>query len=109
MKDLLAKYLNKLGLSDYRELSQVERATYEEWERVLSKEVRIDDVSKFIKGQVDMLQKELMQAVKEGEDRDALQITAKIENYEAIVSFIDEPEQRRKALFQEIESLSNLM
>lgn len=98
MENLLTKYLKKLGVEDYSELTDVERATYEEWQRILSHEVRIDDVAEYLEGQIARLNKELRAAVTEGEDRDALKITAKIENYEAIIMFIKEPLERRKSL-----------
>lgn len=106
MENLLKKYLEKLGLADYSELSPQERATYEEWERILSHEVRIDDVAKFLESHVGRLNKELREAVTNGEDRDALKITARIENYETIIMFIKEPLERRKSLEQQL--LSNL-
>lgn len=106
MKNLLAKYLEKLGLQDYSELSTVERQTYEEWERILSHEVRIEDVATFLEKQVARLHRELREATKEGEDRQALFKTARIENYEAIIAIIKEPNERRKELEREL--LNNL-
>ena len=70
MKNLLSTYLKRLGLNDYRDLTEMERATYKEWERVLSHEVRIEDVAKFLQGKKKQLQKKLREAVKKGNDRD---------------------------------------
>lgn len=102
MKNLLATYLGKLGLKDYSELSAVEKATYKQWEDVLSKEVRIEDVAKFIQAQKKSLEKKLRDATREGESREALLYTARIDNYEAIITFIKEPLERRKSLEREL-------
>lgn len=102
MKNLLTELLKKLGVEDYSQLTEVEKATYNEWQQILSHEVRIENVAAFLETQVKRLQKELMKAVQEDEDRQALIITAKIENYEAIIMFIKEPLERRKSLEQQL-------
>lgn len=102
MKNLLTELLKKLGVEDYSQLTDLEKATYNEWQQILSHEVRIENVAAFLEVQVKRLSKELMKAVLEGEDREALVITAKIENYEAIIMFIKEPTERRKSLEQQL-------
>lgn len=102
MQNLLKKYLDKLGLTDYSELTEVEKSTYKEWEDVLSVEVKIENVATFLERQVQRLQKELIEATKEGEDRRALLLAARIENYETIIIFIKEPQERRKSLEREL-------
>lgn len=107
MENLLTKFLKKVGVEDYSELSEVEKATYKEWEAILNKEIRIEDVAKYLETQISRLNKDLRNAVTSGNDREALKMTAKIENYEAIILFIREPLERRKSLEQELLSQLN--
>ncbi len=102
MENILNKFLKKVGVEDFSELTEMEKATYQEWEKILSQDVKINDVAKFLEAQINRLNKELRAAVTEAKDREALRITAKIENYEAIIIFIKEPLERRKALEEQL-------
>lgn len=105
-ENILNSFLKKLGVNDYSELSELEKSTYKQWEQILNKTVRIEDVAIFLEVKVKNLQKDLHDAIKEGDDRMALHITAKIENYETIILFIKEPLERRKHLERQL--LDNL-
>lgn len=98
----LDKLLEKVGVTDISELSPIERATFDEWQKALNAEVNIEDVAKFIEYQVKRLNRELRLAVVEARDREALRITAKLDNYDALVFFIKEPLERKKAVSEEI-------
>lgn len=106
MTDILKKYLEKLGLKDYSELTTAEKEVYKQWEEVLARDVRIEDVAEFLERQVKQLSRDLREAIKEGEDRQAILLTAKIENYETIILFIREPTEAKKRLEKEL--LENL-
>lgn len=57
MHSLLTKYLNKLGIEDPNSLSSEEKATFEGWQQVLSKEkLTIEDVQAFLKSQIDTIE-----------------------------------------------------
>lgn len=101
-ENLLLGFLKKIGVQDFSELREEEKNTYREWEKILSHEVRIEDVAKFLERQVKHLNGQLHDAIKEDEDRLALILTAKIENYEAIMVIINEPMERRKSLEQQL-------
>lgn len=98
MDNLLVRLLKKLGVEDYSDLTDIEKATYKQWEEILAKDVKIEDVSKFLDTQIKRLNRELREAVKEGDDRLALNISAKIDNFETIVLFIREPLEAKKRL-----------
>lgn len=105
-ENLLTKYLKKLGLSEYRELTELERATFKEWEAVLAKDVRIENVAEFLERQIKRQNRELREAVQDGDQDRALVLSAKIDNYETIVLFIREPLEAKKRL--EAQLLENL-
>lgn len=103
---LLSKYVkDKLGVGDYTQLSGDEKKTYDAWEAILTKELKLDDLRNFLAKQQVTLGKELREAVEKGADRTALKIAARMENYEAIVAFIDEPNRSREVLIAQITNL----
>jgi len=105
---LLRRYISeKLGIEDYTKLSGDEKKTYDQWEAVLSKELKLDDLRTFLTKQNVVLAKELRDAVEKDEGRKALRIAARIENYEAIVAFIDEPNRSRENLIAQLTNLIN--
>lgn len=57
MKNLLSKLLQKRGIKSVNELSQEEKVTFENYERVLSKDkVSIDDFENFLKTQIGIIE-----------------------------------------------------
>lgn len=103
---LLRKYMSeKLGVGDYTQLSADEKKTYDGWEAILTKELTLDNLRNFLAKQNVTLGKELREAVEKGADRTALKIAARMENYEAIVAFIDEPNRSREVLIAQITNL----
>lgn len=102
MENILQKWLTKVGVKDYSGLTDLEKETYKQWEKILNKEVRIDDVAKFMQSKVNQLNKDLREALLEGDDRLALFISAKIDNYETLILFIKEPLARKANLEREL-------
>lgn len=103
---ILEKYLEKLGLKDYSELTTAEREVYRQWEEVLNINIKVEDVATFLEKQVKVLNKRLREAIGEGDDVQTMILSARIENYETIILFIREPIEARKNLEKEL--LENL-
>lgn len=99
---LLQNWLQKLGGRD--ELTPEEKQTYNEYYEVLSKELTLEDFSQFLQSEVLNLHDHLREAVRKGEDRKALYLSARIENYKVLVDFIEAPEREREALIEHITS-----
>lgn len=102
---LLKQWLEKQGIEDYTQLSEQEKQTYNEWEAILTREASLDDLKAFLQKQVALLSKELRDAVEKGEDRRALRLVARLDNYEAIVDMLDAPHKAREVLIAQITSL----
>jgi len=102
---LLGKYLDKAGVADFTELDAEERATYDKWYETLQAEVTVDTLQTFIKSQLEQLGKGLQEAVKGGHDRQAILITARMENYTDLLAVIAAPDRNREQLADTIESL----
>lgn len=102
---LLKKYLDKVGVSDFTQLDDTERGTYDEWRKVLESEVTLADVEKFIKVQILRLNTELQKAVREGNDREAYIALARLENYNDLIAVIGAPERNREVLAAHIDNL----
>lgn len=105
MIGILKKYLDYIGVKDFMSLRGDELDTYNTWQEVLSKEVTVINLREFAELQIAELQKDLKKHVKEGNDRDALFTTARLENYEAMVDFIDEPDRSKNSLKEHINNL----
>ena len=103
---LMRKYLEKLGVSDYTDLSADEKRTYDQWDTVLSRDLTLENLRDFLGKQLVTLSKELREAVGKGEDRLALRIAARLENYEAMAAFIDEPNRTREQLIIQLKNLT---
>lgn len=102
---ILQKYLKKAGVGDFTELDPEERATYDAWRETLEAEVTVENLTTFIQAQIANLSQELREAVKEGHDRKALLITARLENYNDLMGLITAPDRNRETLAAFIENL----
>lgn len=102
---ILQKYLKKVGVADFTELDPEERATYDTWRETLEAEVTVDTLTTFIKAQLANLSRELQEAVREGHDRKALLITARLQNYNDLMEVITAPDRNRESLAIFIDNL----
>lgn len=104
---LIQKYFTKQGVNDFTELSPEERATYDTWRETLEAQVTVETLAKFITAQTANLNTELQKAVREGDDRKALLVTARLENYSDLHSVITAPDRNRETLAVYINNLLN--
>lgn len=102
---LIKKYFNRLKVNDFTELTEEERATYDEWQAILTEEPTVESMGRFLTSQIKNLEGELRVAVRDGEERKALFITARLENYNDLQAVIDAPERNREALAAHINNL----
>lgn len=103
---LLRRYREKQGVAELTELTAEERATYEQWEAILTKELTLDNLRDFLVKQQHTLSKELREAVEGGNERKALRIVARLDNYETLATFIEEPAKNREQLIKQLTSLT---
>ena len=104
MKGILSKLLAKRKIKDVSELSVEEKATFETWDKVLSKEeLTLDDLKEFCKQQVGVIEGKW-------QNLDILQ-NKKAEMipyhtvYRTILAAIDSPRQAREALEKHLNQL----
>lgn len=103
---LLNRYMHeKLNVGGYSNLTDDEKRTHDEWNAILTKEPNVQDLVAFLHKQVMVLGKDLRAAVQGGDERKALYIAARVENYEAIVAILTEPDRNREALIAQITNL----
>lgn len=102
---LLQTWIQKLGGRDA--LSEEERQAYAEYNDILSRELTIDDVNEFLTNEIYTLNIALRKAVEEGKDREALYISARIENYQVWADYMGAPEREKDALIEHITSSIN--
>ena len=102
---LLQNWINKIGGRD--QLDAEEKATYDEYYEVLTKELNLEDITQFLKSEIYNLHSQLRQAVEAGEDRKALYISARIENYQVWSDYMEAPEREKEALIEHITNSLN--
>ena len=106
--NLLNRYMHeKLNVGGYTELTEDEKRTHDQWNAILTKEANTQDLVAFLHKQIAALGKDLREAVQSGAERKAIYIAARVENYEAIVAVLTEPERNRDALIAQITNLLN--
>lgn len=101
----ISRYLTKQGIDDFTQLDADEKATYDQWYEVLNADVTLEDVEKFIDSQLVKLANELREAVKNGHDRNAVLLTARLDNYTDLKAIIAAPDKNRGALEAHINNL----
>lgn len=104
-RNILTQFLKWCGVDQYTDLNPEEKQTYNQWSDILGKDLTLADITAFIGEQRSKLLDELKEAVKKGEDRRALQITARIENYEDLDAVIKAPEHAKQDIVNHINRL----
>lgn len=103
---LLQRWLEKLGGREA--LDEEERQAYEEYYEILTRELTIEDLTDFLKSEIYNLHGKLRQAVEDGKDREALYLSARIENYQAWADYMEAPEREKESLIEHITTSSNI-
>lgn len=101
---ILNKILEVRGLKRH-ELNEEEKQQFEQWEEVLSEEMTAETLSNFLKDQIKRLQKELIESSKARDVDKSSYLSARIENYETMVDFVDEPERTKERLEEHLKEL----
>lgn len=105
-KGLLTELVRKsIPDGDYTAMTAEEKKQHETWEKMLTSSYTLQDLAVFIDNRLTDLNKELREAVVADDSRKALKATARIENYEAICSFITEPDRKRESVITRLQDL----
>jgi hypothetical protein len=99
---LLQKFLEKRGLGTINELSQEEKQTYEHWSGVLGKTLSVDDIKRFLQGEIARLRE-----LREKDEKDPLDDIhrAQVANYKQLLSIIAAPERDKLKLEKELRAM----
>lgn len=101
--NILNKTLERLGVKDIRDLTPSEKATYEQFEELMKREVTIDDLKKMLPILRAQLDDRLLN--EENSTKQDLHLKARIRNLRDIIAFITAPERNKKALEANLKSL----
>lgn len=104
---LLHGWLKKAGVGSRTELSDDEKATYDNYYEILTEEPTLEGLVQVLKDEHVRLNDELLEAVKTDDSKKALLISARIENIKLIVGYAEEPDREREALIAHLTSLIN--
>jgi hypothetical protein len=102
--DYLKKYLNKLGVKNFSELSEDEKETYRNWEKALEgRNLTDDDVAMFlIRTENELIEK--LVNLSGYDDKDA-QLKAELNIIRKIKEFLRTPELEKKMMEQNLLNL----
>lgn len=113
MHYLISKLLDKRGIKDVKDLtsdpmpdgSPSERATIEQWDRVLSakESVTVDDIKQFCKSQVSKIESQWKDLDNKTVKNERLVLLHTV--YKAILEVIDAPQTQRETLERYLKSL----
>ena len=82
-----------------------EDVTYNKWIDILNDEFTLDRLTEFISNQIQELNKELIELVRDGKERQALYTTARLENYQSLHAMITMPDRNRQMLEEHLKEL----
>lgn len=95
--NLLKKYLNKIGVKDYSELTEEEKATYRIWEESLNgRKLTDEDVAAFLDTELEVTLAKLINS--RLSDREDLFLKVKIDFIRKVKVFLQTPEMEKKML-----------
>lgn len=104
MSNLLYKYLERKGIKSREELSADEKATFQKWEKIFAKEIKVENIAEFVDEQIEKLQEQwLTLDEKEHSNmefywKEQLYIKARIKNLLAIKGLFNANVNNKKAL-----------
>lgn len=104
-RKMLKRFLEWCGVQEYTDLNPEEKQTYNQWSDILGKDLTIADITAFIGEQRSKLAVEMRDAVKAGNDRAALLLAARIENYEDLEAVIKAPANAKQDIINHIARL----
>lgn len=103
---LLNKYLKKIGVKSFADLSEEEKETFRDWEEALSgRKITDDDVADFLVASEDEIIKELI-GLKNDERRDIF-LKMQLDLIRKIKVFLSTPELEKKLIERNINNLMN--
>ena len=103
---ILDKYLKKIGVEEFTELSEEEKTTYREWEKSLAgRKITDEDVVRFIKEEEnETINKLISKGLSEREDTF---LKMKLEFTKKLITFLSLPELEREMTESSINQLIN--
>lgn len=99
---LLSKLLQKRNINSLDELSTEERATFEQYQSVLEKEITVATLKEFCISQIKLIEGKFADNPKTDDDQ---YLKACLHVYLNIIKAIEAPEQERKSLEQHLTAL----
>lgn len=104
MRNILSKILGKRGINNVNELSPEEKQTFDNWEKILSKEeLSIEDIKQFCKTQIGLIEGKWSDLnIEQGKKSELIPYHTV---YRTILQAIDSPKVVREALERQLNEL----
>lgn len=113
MSVLLNQLLEKRGLKSREELAPAERVQYDNWHKVLTSELTVEDIEKAIKSEKARLEEEWMSEDSKNPFnflfhwKKEVELKARIRNYGTILKLITNKDKEKENLIKYIKKLIN--
>ena len=110
---ILDRYLEKIKVKSKHDLTPSERAQYDIWERVLTSELRIEDIEKSIRAESQRLGDEWLEEESKNPFnflfhwKKEVEIKARLKNYNALLKLITSKDKEKEKLISHIQKLIN--
>lgn len=106
MHPMITKLLGKRGIKDTLELSPEERKTFDDWQRILSKEeLGVDDIKNFLRNQISVIEKKWSDLDKDQSKK--AELIPYFMCYKTLLGAISSPMVAREALEQQLNQMLN--
>jgi hypothetical protein len=94
---LLSKYLEKIGVKNYNDLSEEEKKTYREWEEALSgRSLTEHEVNTFLHSELEEGIAKLTKTLTG--DREDIFLKMKVEFIRSLLTFLDTPKREKETV-----------
>ena len=102
---MFKKFLEKLGVKEFSELTEEEKQTYREWDEIISgRKLTDEEVKTFLGGEINEIQVKLINP--NLSVREDLFLKMKLEFIMKLMTFLAKPELEKRALEKHINELN---
>jgi hypothetical protein len=104
MNALIQKWLDKIGVKNVSDLSSDEKATYDNWSKILSEgEITVEKIKEFCKSQKKLIETQYTNP--DNTDKKDNILKASLGIYNALIGLIEGPRSEKESLEKYLEQL----
>lgn len=111
MLNLLSDYLDYRKIKNPEQLKSDEQAIYNFWRKVLEKEIKAEDIIKFIKNEIERIEDEWLEEKSKNPItyffcwKKEIESKARLKNYKALLGLVKAEDRQKEAVVRRIKNL----